>query len=147
MRKSARAGAAAQSAAQSAMSRPAILNVSMQWKGLIARHIGASAALSTFAPSHKGLGDWRLQRHLIVAQASTHRHVSCDVPSRPTFIVAPFQINARPAGRRAQRRVLMLKSIGVSVFAIAIASSAGAQQIGDVFYIALENHISPSLRA
>ena len=34
----------------------------------------------------------------------------------------------------------MSKTIGVSLFAIAIASSAQAQQIGDVFYIALENH-------
>jgi len=34
----------------------------------------------------------------------------------------------------------MFKSIGVSVFAIMIASAAGAQQIGDVFYIELENH-------
>jgi phosphatidylinositol-3-phosphatase len=34
----------------------------------------------------------------------------------------------------------MFKTIGVSLFAIAIASSARAQQIGDVFYIALENH-------
>jgi phosphatidylinositol-3-phosphatase len=34
----------------------------------------------------------------------------------------------------------MFKTIGVSLFAIAIASSAHAQQIGDVFYIALENH-------
>jgi hypothetical protein len=34
----------------------------------------------------------------------------------------------------------MFKTIGVSLFAIAIASSAQAQQIGDVFYIALENH-------
>ena len=40
----------------------------------------------------------------------------------------------------------MLKTIGVSLLAIAIASSARAQQIGDVFYIALENHnfIQPS---
>ena len=34
----------------------------------------------------------------------------------------------------------MFKTIGVSLFAIAIASSAQAQKIGDVFYIALENH-------
>ena len=34
----------------------------------------------------------------------------------------------------------MFKTIGVSLLAIAIASSAHAQQIGDVFYIALENH-------
>jgi hypothetical protein len=34
----------------------------------------------------------------------------------------------------------MSKSIGVSLLAIMIASSAQAQQIGDVFYIALENH-------
>ena len=34
----------------------------------------------------------------------------------------------------------MFKTIGVSLFAIVIASSAQAQQIGDVFYIALENH-------
>jgi phosphatidylinositol-3-phosphatase len=34
----------------------------------------------------------------------------------------------------------MSKTIGVSLLAIAIASSAQAQQIGDVFYIALENH-------
>ena len=34
----------------------------------------------------------------------------------------------------------MFKTIGVSLLAIAIASSARAQQIGDVFYIALENH-------
>ena len=34
----------------------------------------------------------------------------------------------------------MSKTIGVSLFAIMIASSAQAQQIGDVFYIALENH-------
>jgi hypothetical protein len=34
----------------------------------------------------------------------------------------------------------MFKTIGVSLFAIAIATSAQAQQIGDVFYIALENH-------
>jgi phosphatidylinositol-3-phosphatase len=34
----------------------------------------------------------------------------------------------------------MSKTIGVSLLAIAIASSAHAQQIGDVFYIALENH-------
>ena len=40
----------------------------------------------------------------------------------------------------------MLKTIGVSLLAIAIASSARAQQIGDVFYIAIENHnfIQPS---
>ena len=40
----------------------------------------------------------------------------------------------------------MFKTIGVSLLAIAIASSARAQQIGDVFYIALENHnfIQPS---
>jgi phosphatidylinositol-3-phosphatase len=34
----------------------------------------------------------------------------------------------------------MSKTIGVSLLAIVIASSAQAQQIGDVFYIALENH-------
>ena len=34
----------------------------------------------------------------------------------------------------------MHKTIGVSLFALMIASSAQAQQIGDVFYIALENH-------
>jgi phosphatidylinositol-3-phosphatase len=34
----------------------------------------------------------------------------------------------------------MSKTIGVSLFAIAIASSAQAQQIGDVFYIPMENH-------
>ncbi|HXE24646.1 MAG TPA: PEP-CTERM sorting domain-containing protein [Roseiarcus sp.] len=34
----------------------------------------------------------------------------------------------------------MFKSIGVSVFVITIASAAGAQGIGDVFYIELENH-------
>jgi phosphatidylinositol-3-phosphatase len=34
----------------------------------------------------------------------------------------------------------MSRTIGVSLFAIMIASSAQAQQIGDVFYIALENH-------
>jgi hypothetical protein len=36
--------------------------------------------------------------------------------------------------------MLMSKTIGVSLFAIMIASSAQAQQIGDVFYIDLENH-------
>ena len=34
----------------------------------------------------------------------------------------------------------MSKTIGVSLFALMIASTAHAQQIGDVFYIALENH-------
>jgi phosphatidylinositol-3-phosphatase len=34
----------------------------------------------------------------------------------------------------------MSRMIGVSVFALMIAGSAQAQQIGDVFYIALENH-------
>jgi phosphatidylinositol-3-phosphatase len=34
----------------------------------------------------------------------------------------------------------MSKTIGVSLFALMIAGSAQAQQIGDVFYIALENH-------
>jgi hypothetical protein len=34
----------------------------------------------------------------------------------------------------------MSKTVGVSIFALLIASSAQAQQIGDVFYIALENH-------
>ena len=34
----------------------------------------------------------------------------------------------------------MSRLIGVSLFALLIASSAHAQQIGDVFYIALENH-------
>ncbi len=34
----------------------------------------------------------------------------------------------------------MFKTIGVSLFTLVIASSAQAQQIGDVFYIALENH-------
>jgi phosphatidylinositol-3-phosphatase len=34
----------------------------------------------------------------------------------------------------------MSKAIGVSLFALLVASSAHAQQIGDVFYIALENH-------
>jgi hypothetical protein len=34
----------------------------------------------------------------------------------------------------------MLKTIGVSLFALMSASSAQAQQVGDVFYIALENH-------
>jgi hypothetical protein len=34
----------------------------------------------------------------------------------------------------------MSKAIGVSLFALLVASSAQAQQIGDVFYIALENH-------
>ena len=34
----------------------------------------------------------------------------------------------------------MSRTIGVSLLAIAIATSAHAQQIGDVFYIALENH-------
>ena len=40
----------------------------------------------------------------------------------------------------------MSRAIGVSLFAIMIASSAHGQQIGDVFYIALENHnfIQPS---
>src|SRR5579863_2475102 len=34
----------------------------------------------------------------------------------------------------------MSKPIGVSVFALLIATSAQAQKIGDVFYIDLENH-------
>ena len=34
----------------------------------------------------------------------------------------------------------MLKTVGVSLFALMIANSAQAQQIGDVFYIDLENH-------
>jgi phosphatidylinositol-3-phosphatase len=34
----------------------------------------------------------------------------------------------------------MSKAIGLSLFALLVASSAQAQQIGDVFYIALENH-------
>jgi len=34
----------------------------------------------------------------------------------------------------------MSKAIGVSLFALLVASSAQAQKIGDVFYIALENH-------
>ena len=34
----------------------------------------------------------------------------------------------------------MSKSVGVSLFALMIASSAQAQQIGNVFYIAMENH-------
>jgi phosphatidylinositol-3-phosphatase len=34
----------------------------------------------------------------------------------------------------------MSKAIGVSLFALLVATSAQAQQIGDVFYIALENH-------
>jgi phosphatidylinositol-3-phosphatase len=34
----------------------------------------------------------------------------------------------------------MSKTVGVSLFALMIASSAQAQQIGDVFYIAMENH-------
>ncbi len=34
----------------------------------------------------------------------------------------------------------MSKAIGVSFFALLVVSSAQAQQIGDVFYIALENH-------
>jgi phosphatidylinositol-3-phosphatase len=34
----------------------------------------------------------------------------------------------------------MSKTIGVSLFAIMVATAAHAQQIGDVFYIALENH-------
>ncbi|HME85899.1 MAG TPA: alkaline phosphatase family protein [Roseiarcus sp.] len=34
----------------------------------------------------------------------------------------------------------MSKTIGVSLFALMIAGSAQAQQVGDVFYIALENH-------
>jgi hypothetical protein len=48
--------------------------------------------------------------------------------------------STRGARGVAQRRMLMSKTIGVSLFAIMIASSAQAQQIGDVFYIALENH-------
>jgi phosphatidylinositol-3-phosphatase len=40
----------------------------------------------------------------------------------------------------------MSKPIGISLFAIMVAGSAHAQQIGDVFYIALENHnfVQPS---
>ena len=34
----------------------------------------------------------------------------------------------------------MSKAIGVSLFALLVASSAQAQQIGDVFYIPMENH-------
>ena len=34
----------------------------------------------------------------------------------------------------------MSRAIGVSLFALLVATSAQAQQIGDVFYIALENH-------
>lgn len=34
----------------------------------------------------------------------------------------------------------MSKTVGVSLFALLVASSAQAQQIGDVFYIARENH-------
>jgi hypothetical protein len=34
----------------------------------------------------------------------------------------------------------MSKTFGVSILALMIASSAQAQQIGDVFYIAMENH-------
>ncbi len=34
----------------------------------------------------------------------------------------------------------MSRAIGVSLFALLVASSAQAQQIGDVFYIAMENH-------
>ena len=34
----------------------------------------------------------------------------------------------------------MSKAIGVSLFALLVATSAQAQQVGDVFYIALENH-------
>src|SRR5579871_1473354 len=40
----------------------------------------------------------------------------------------------------------MKRTIGVSLFALVLAGSAQAQQIGDVFYIALENHnfVQPS---
>ena len=34
----------------------------------------------------------------------------------------------------------MSRAIGVSLFALLVASSAQTQQIGDVFYIELENH-------
>jgi phosphatidylinositol-3-phosphatase len=34
----------------------------------------------------------------------------------------------------------MSKAIGVSLFALLVATSAQAQQVGDVFYIAMENH-------
>ena len=34
----------------------------------------------------------------------------------------------------------MSRAIGVSLFALLVATSAQAQQVGDVFYIALENH-------
>jgi phosphatidylinositol-3-phosphatase len=65
------------------------------------------------------------------------------MPSRAIPKVTNVHIpesDVRRAGRCAQRRATMSKTIGVSFFAIAIASSAQAQQIGDVFYIALENH-------
>jgi phosphatidylinositol-3-phosphatase len=40
----------------------------------------------------------------------------------------------------ARKEELMSRTLGVSLFALLIGSSAQAQQIGDVFYIALENH-------
>jgi hypothetical protein len=49
-------------------------------------------------------------------------------------------LRTKMQGTPAQKEELMSKTFGVSLFALLIAGSARADSIGDVFYIALENH-------
>jgi hypothetical protein len=73
------------------------------------------------------------QRQRFVIGMPRKRHSTSLDSRRPSL--------AGRADRDAVRKEkLMSKAIGVSLFALLVASSAQAQQIGDVFYIALENH-------
>src|ERR1700722_3994432 len=69
---------------------------------------------------------------------ATKRH-SAPLNSRRPYLAGA----CGPGTPHAQRRNTMSRAIGVSLFAVLLAPSAQAQQIGDVFYIALENHNFP----
>src|ERR1700722_36057 len=94
MRRSARAGAGAQSAkprGESASRRPAILSMFMRWKGVVAGHIRRVGGAVNLAGARKALSDWRVGVHRIVTIASAHRHAGAERPSPP--IVRPTGVH------------------------------------------------------
>src|ERR1700733_14726163 len=107
MRRSARAGAAAQSAnpsAESASSRPAILSMCMRWKGVVAGHIRRVGGAVNLAGARKALSDWRVGVHRIVTIASAHRHAGAKRPSPPIVRVADVHILLSTRGARGVAR-------------------------------------------
>ena len=149
MRKSARAGAEPREA------RSPALNTIPQCVSRPLRRSAPSPVFSQSYSTHRkrcqqragsGAETRRRARSGVIAPSFLLRpgcHLSGDVRSlrrASLAVVNAYLTAARRADAARRWSSLMTRMIGVSLFALIIASSAQAQQIGDVFYIPLENH-------